>query len=332
MSVNGVILGSCISAANGVLAYIALRWAYERLRKSLDQKNYDVIVILSPHWRTYVGHHILGVPEFKSLSVDPIFPNLFRYNYDLKVDVDLAEAIHAEAQAMDLQSKMMRNPHFRVDYGTIVSCHLINPKWDKPIVGISSSASTAYYNMDYTQREMFKLGEATRKAIEKSGKQAWKRFQLMEWFKDLHRNNRLNQVGKALIGNFGVMVLLDFPFVSELETLDLRNNDLNDEAVIALSQSEKLKSLVSLDLSKNNISDAGAQALAGSKNFERLKKLNLNFNRIGDEGARAIAESPRLANLESLKLGQNKIGTEGARALNESENLKNLIHPIFGFY
>ena len=168
--------------------------------------------------------------------------------------------------------------------------------------------------------------------IEKKGKQAWKRFQLMEGFKELHRKNQLTQVGEGLIGNFGVLVLLDFAFVSELETLDLRNNDLTDEAVIALSKSKKLEGLVSLNLSKNNITDVGAQALARSKNLKKLKKLNLNFNRIGDEGAKAIARSPRLANLESLKLGQNKIGTEGARALNESENLRNLIHPIFGFY
>jgi hypothetical protein len=38
-----------------------------------------------------VGHHLLAVPEFKSLSVDPIFPNLFRFHYDLRCDVPLAE-------------------------------------------------------------------------------------------------------------------------------------------------------------------------------------------------------------------------------------------------
>jgi len=63
--------------------------------------------------------------------------------------------------------------------------------------------------------------------IKKKGKRAWKRFQLMEGFKELHRKNQLNQVGEGLIGNFGVLVLLDFVFVSELETLDLRNNDYN---------------------------------------------------------------------------------------------------------
>ncbi len=149
-----------------------LRWGYERLRESLKKIDYDVIVILSPHWRTYVGTHFLGVPHFKSVSVDPIFPNLFRYHYDLKVDVPLAESICQKAKEQGLQTKMMRNPDYRVDYGTIVSCHMVNPKWDKPIVGISSNAVSAYFNFDVMQGMMTELGKATREAIEASGKRA----------------------------------------------------------------------------------------------------------------------------------------------------------------
>lgn len=149
-----------------------LRWAYGDMRTSLDQKNYDVLIVLSPHWRTYVGTHILGIPEAKSLSVDPVFPHLFRFNYDLKVDVPLAEGIFAEAEKMGLEMKMMRNPDFRIDYGTIISCHMVNPKWDKPIISISSNASSSYFNVDVMQEKMIALGKATRQAIEKSGKRA----------------------------------------------------------------------------------------------------------------------------------------------------------------
>src|SRR5512135_284848 len=122
-----------------------LRWGYERLRKSLARYDYDVLIVHSPHWRTHVGTHLLGVKHFKSISVDPIFPNLFRFHYDLNVDVDLAEQIHNEAEDAGLTVKMMRNPDFRVDYGTIVSCHMTNPKWDKPIVGISSYGASRYF-------------------------------------------------------------------------------------------------------------------------------------------------------------------------------------------
>jgi 2-aminophenol/2-amino-5-chlorophenol 1,6-dioxygenase subunit beta len=151
-----------------------VRWGYERLRHSLSRagRDFDVLIVHSPHWRTQVGHHILGVPHFSNLSVDPIFPNLFRFKCDIDVDVELAEMIHAEAKGRGLVTKMMRNPAFRVDYGTIAACHLVNPKWDKPIVGISSNGSYKYYSNDVGQAQQRALGEATRAAIEASGRRA----------------------------------------------------------------------------------------------------------------------------------------------------------------
>ncbi|HET6399033.1 MAG TPA: tRNA U-34 5-methylaminomethyl-2-thiouridine biosynthesis protein [Candidatus Thermoplasmatota archaeon] len=151
-----------------------IRWGYERLRHSLSRagRDYDVIIVHSPHWRTRVGHHFLGVPHFKSLSVDPIFPNLFRYHYDFDVDVELARDIHDRAAGKGLATKMMENPDFRIDYGTIAACHLVNPKWDKPIVGISSCRVYNDYSNEVGQEQMRALGQATREAIEASGKRA----------------------------------------------------------------------------------------------------------------------------------------------------------------
>lgn len=151
-----------------------IRWGYERLRHSLARvgREYDVILVHSPHWRTRVGHHFLGVPRLKSLSVDPIFPNLFRYGYDIKVDVELAQDIHDRGATLGLTTKMMQNPDFRVDYGTIAACHLVNPKWDKPIVGISSCRVYNDYSNEVGQEQMRALGKATREAIEASGKRA----------------------------------------------------------------------------------------------------------------------------------------------------------------
>ena len=66
--------------------------------------------------------------------------------------------------------KMMTNPDFRVDYGTIVSCHMVRPEWDKPIVSISSNRSLSYYSVEVMQEMMIELGKSTAKAIEASGK------------------------------------------------------------------------------------------------------------------------------------------------------------------
>lgn len=149
-----------------------LRWGYERLRKDLAATDYDVIIVHSPHWKTRTGNHLLAVPQLSGLSVDPIFPNLFRYTFDMKVDVELAKAIHAEGQARKLEMSLMENPGFRVDYGTIISCHLANPAWDKPVVALSSNSTYFDFSNEMGQDEMARLGEATRAAIERTGRKA----------------------------------------------------------------------------------------------------------------------------------------------------------------
>jgi len=149
-----------------------LRWAYEKVRDSIEALQPDVLLVHSPHWITSVGHHFIGVPELSGRSVDPIFPNLFRYNYALKVDVELAEACCEAGRKAGLVTKMMRNPGFRVDYGTITTLHMVRPQWDIPIVSISANNTPYYLSMEEGQSEMDLLGQATREAIAQSGKRA----------------------------------------------------------------------------------------------------------------------------------------------------------------
>jgi 2-aminophenol/2-amino-5-chlorophenol 1,6-dioxygenase beta subunit len=131
-----------------------------------------VLLVHSPHWITQVGHHFLGVPRLEGRSVDPIFPNLFRYDFGMDVDVELAEACCEEANKLGIVSKMMRNPRFRVDYGTITALHMIRPQWDIPVVGLSANNTPYYLNTGEGQGEMDILGRATREAIRKTGRRA----------------------------------------------------------------------------------------------------------------------------------------------------------------
>ncbi len=149
-----------------------LRWAYERCRESIARLKPDVILVHSPHWTTHVGHHFAAVPELKGCSVDPIFPHLFQYDFKMKVDVDLATICAEEARREGLTAKLMKNPKFRVDYGTIVSLHMLNPKWDIPVLPISANLSPYYFSEENSQEEMVKLGAATRRAIERRGVRA----------------------------------------------------------------------------------------------------------------------------------------------------------------
>jgi len=149
-----------------------LRWAYERARADLDALKPDVLLVHSPHWITSVGHHFLGVRSLSGKSVDPIFPNLFRYRFSLDVDVELAEACAEEGRRLGLVTKMMRNPNFRVDYGTITCLHMIRPQWDIPVVGLSANNTPYYLNTKEGLTEMDLLGKATREAIRRTGRRA----------------------------------------------------------------------------------------------------------------------------------------------------------------
>jgi 2-aminophenol/2-amino-5-chlorophenol 1,6-dioxygenase beta subunit len=151
-----------------------IRWAYETARADLARLAPDVLIVHSPHWITPIGHHVLAVPHLRGKSVDPIFPNLFRFHYDIDVDTQLAEAIVEEAKERGLLARAMRNPAFRVDYGTIVTLHMLRPDWDLPVVGLSSH-SWPYWDTPTPEeeiREVEVLGTATRAAVERLGRRA----------------------------------------------------------------------------------------------------------------------------------------------------------------
>jgi 2-aminophenol/2-amino-5-chlorophenol 1,6-dioxygenase subunit beta len=151
----------------------SLRFAYDACRQRVKQMKPDVIVVHSPHWQTVVGHHVLCVPKLSGLSVDPIFPHLFRFKFAMDVDCELASSIYDEGRALGLVMQKMTNPEFRVDYGTIVTLHMMNPDWDIPVVGISANNSPYFYDDKTGQDEMLKLGIATKRAIEKTRRSAF---------------------------------------------------------------------------------------------------------------------------------------------------------------
>ncbi len=147
-----------------------LRWAYDRCRARIATQKPDVIIVHTPHWQTCVGHHLLGINQLSGVSIDPIFPHLFRFRYQVNCDVALSEAICQEARSRGLKSKLMKNPNLRVDYGTIVTLHMMNPNWDIPVVVMSAHSSPYFFDQRRYDDEMVELGIATRQAVIQSGK------------------------------------------------------------------------------------------------------------------------------------------------------------------
>ncbi|MGB0115093.1 MAG: hypothetical protein WBP59_17870 [Ilumatobacteraceae bacterium] len=149
-----------------------LRWAYEGVRQRIREVyRPDVIVVHAPHWISMVGHHVNCVPHHTGVSVEPIFPHLFRYHYDFTTDVELAHAVADSAESMGLTVGRMTHPGMRVDYATIGSLHLVNDAWDIPVVSLSANNNPYFYS-DASQDQMATLGEATRQAIEATGRRA----------------------------------------------------------------------------------------------------------------------------------------------------------------
>ncbi|XP_058016828.1 leucine-rich repeat-containing protein 71 isoform X5 [Ahaetulla prasina] len=83
---------------------------------------------------------------------------------------------------------------------------------------------------------------------------------------------------------------------SSLAHLSLRNNCMDDQAVLLIGQAlsslrSSNKNLVSINLSYNHITDVGATHLANGLRLNRsLLSLSLAHNQIGDEGALKLAE------------------------------------------
>jgi len=149
-----------------------LRWAYQEARRRLRERHQpDVIVVHAPHWITMVGHHVNCVPNPRGLSVEPIFPHLLRYRYDFRTDVELATAIADCAADAGLVTRKMTNPGVRVDYATIGALHLLNPGWDIPVVSLSANNNPYFYS-DADLEQMERLGAATRRAVEQTGRRA----------------------------------------------------------------------------------------------------------------------------------------------------------------
>src|ERR1043165_3233715 len=71
--------------------------------------------------------------------------------------------------------------------------------------------------------------------------------------------------------------------LTQLTSLDLRDNQLGADGACALAG---LTQLTSLDLSGNQLGDDGACALAG---LTQLTSLDLSSNQVGDGGARVLA-------------------------------------------
>jgi len=111
--------------------------------------------------------------------------------------------------------------------------------------------------------------------------------------------------------------LLDTPFLSKLEQLDLSGNNVTYAGVRALTEIARLSNLRWLNLSRNELGDTAAEYLARCPYLANLTTLDLHINGIGAAGAAALAASPHLGRLTRLDLRDNKVGRQNWDKLRE---------------
>ena len=132
------------------------------------------------------------------------------------------------------------------------------------------------------------------------------------------------------ISNDDVKIICNYPGVKTVRILDLTDNQINDEALPVLFESENLAQLEELYLGINFLVGKGLTDIAGSSQIKlgSLKKLVISDNRLTDTSVADFIRSKNFPNLEYLDVGWNEVGNETAKALGEATSfsaLKTLI-------
>ena len=91
--------------------------------------------------------------------------------------------------------------------------------------------------------------------------------------------------------------LIDQGLNTDNSELDLREKELDDEDLIKVLESDKVKGVTALFLEFNDIGDEGLKALVASDKTKFLTALNLFKNKVTDDGLKALAEAKTILNL-----------------------------------
>jgi uncharacterized protein (TIGR02996 family) len=133
----------------------------------------------------------------------------------------------------------------------------------------------------------------------------------------------------SLVGPAECRELAASPFLTALQTLDIRGNAVGLAGLEALASSPHLQALAELSLdgcwngpdNRQRLGRAGLDLLLASPLLERLTALSLRDQGLAPGDAQALAASPRLSRLGRLDLGRNPIGAAGLQALAASPHL-----------
>jgi len=137
--------------------------------------------------------------------------------------------------------------------------------------------------------------------------------------------NKLKLSGKY-ISNDDVKIICNYHGLKTVRVLDFSDNQISDDALPILFESENLAQIEELYLGINFLTGQGLTdvACSGQVKLKNLKTLVISDNRLIDSSVADFMRSENFPNLESLDIGWNEVGNETAKALGETTSFPGL--------
>jgi 3,4-dihydroxyphenylacetate 2,3-dioxygenase len=137
--------------------------ALRELGRRARERRVRTFIVFDTHWLSNFGYHINANAQHRGSFTSHEAPHMIQdLRYDLPGNTTLAEAIAGEAGEAGLNVIAHKVESLGLEYGTIVPMHYINADGWAKVVSVASPLFTSL-------EESRILGEATRRAIEKSG-------------------------------------------------------------------------------------------------------------------------------------------------------------------
>jgi 3,4-dihydroxyphenylacetate 2,3-dioxygenase len=140
--------------------------ALRELGRRARERRVSTFVVFDTHWLSNFGYHINANPHHRGSFTSHEAPQMIQdLRYDLPGDTALAETIAGEAAGAGLNVIAHRVASLGLEYGTIVPMHYMNEDGWAKVVSVATPLFTSL-------EESRLLGEATRRAIARSGERA----------------------------------------------------------------------------------------------------------------------------------------------------------------
>lgn len=115
-------------------------------------------------------------------------------------------------------------------------------------------------------------------------------------------NSRVLKMAKLEIDAVEAAYLSQYPGLVDVEVLDLRQNIIGDEGLMALCNSPVLTRLRELDLRNNKITRLGMEGFLSTQNLKNLETLDLRMNRLGSQWKSKLMAAENLPSLKEVRV------------------------------